>query len=72
MAIENISAKNVGELNSQMTFQTAFCGFNLTTGLSCEVWIELVQQKIDMLKEIYINTMDYEVKSTSISRGFTH
>ena len=55
-----------------MTFQTAFCGFNLTTGLSCEVWIELVQQKIDMLKEIYINTMDYEVKSTSISRGFTH
>ncbi len=72
MTIENVTIAGGGVLGSQIAFQSAYCGFNVTIWLRSEGSIERTQPKIDRLKEIYINTMDL-MKSNpqAYCRGFT-
>lgn len=72
MSIKNVVIAGGGVLGSQIAFQSAFTGFNVTIWLRSEGSIERAQPKIDRLKEIYINTME-EMKTnpSAYCRGFT-
>lgn len=59
--MKNIVVLGGGVLGSQIAFQTAYMGFNVTIWLRSENSIGHTQPKLDELKEIYtniINTMD--------------
>ena len=72
MAIKNVTVAGGGVLGSQIAFQSAFCGFNVTIWLRSEGSIERAQPKIDRLREIYINTMDaMKNNPQAYCRGFT-
>jgi 3-hydroxyacyl-CoA dehydrogenase len=47
-----------GVLGSQIAFQTAFCGFQVTIWLRSESSITRTQPKIDKLKETYLETIE--------------
>ncbi len=72
MAIKNVVVAGGGVLGSQIAFQSAFKGFNVTIWLRSEGSIERAQPKLDRLKEIYINTME-EMKTNpqAYCRGFS-
>lgn len=72
MAIKKVVVAGGGVLGSQIAFQSAFKGFNVTIWLRSEGSIERAQPKLDRLKEIYINTME-EMKTNpqAYCRGFS-
>lgn len=72
MEIKNVTVAGGGVLGSQIAFQTAYSGFNVTIWLRSEGSKERTQPKLDRLKEIYLSTME-EMKTNpqAYCRGFT-
>lgn len=58
MKISNVVVVGGGVLGSQIAFQSAYCGFNVTIWLRSEGSITRTQPKLDNLKEVYIETIN--------------
>ncbi len=72
MEITNVVVAGGGVLGSQIAFQTAYCGFNVTIWLRSEGSIERAQPKIDRLKDIYLETMEaMKTNKMAYCRGFS-
>ncbi|MGN1322102.1 MAG: 3-hydroxyacyl-CoA dehydrogenase [Methanosphaera sp.] len=72
MNIKNVVVAGGGVLGSQIAFQTAFSGFNVTIWLRSEGSIERAQPKIDRLKNIYLETLEaMKTNPQAYCRGFT-
>ncbi|MDD6285685.1 MAG: 3-hydroxyacyl-CoA dehydrogenase [Methanobacteriaceae archaeon] len=72
MNIKNVVVAGGGVLGSQIAFQTAFSGFNVTIWLRSEGSIERAQPKIDRLKNIYLKTLEaMKTNPQAYCRGFT-
>ena len=60
-----------GVLGSQIAFQSAFCGFDVTIWLRSEGSIKRAQPKLERLKEIYLNTLEaMKTNPEAYCRGF--
>lgn len=71
MNIKNVVVAGGGVLGSQIAFQTAFSGFNVTIWLRSEGSIERAQPKIDRLKNIYLKTLEaMKTNPQAYCRGF--
>ena len=57
MDIKNVVVAGGGVLGSQIAFQAAYCGFNVTIWLRSEDSITRTQPKIDRLREVYLETI---------------
>lgn len=57
MRFNRIVVAGGGVLGSQIAFQAAYCGFDVTIWLRSEGSITRTQPKIDHLKEVYIDTI---------------
>ena len=55
--MKNVIVAGGGVLGSQIAFQTAYCGFNVTIWLRSKDSITRTQPKLDHLKEVYIETI---------------
>ncbi len=55
--MKNIVVAGGGVLGSQIAFQAAYCGFDVTIWLRSEGSITRTQPKLDHLKEVYIQTI---------------
>lgn len=58
MEIKNVTVAGGGVLGSQIAFQAAYWGFNVTIWLRSEGSIKRCQPKLDHLKEVYIETIN--------------
>ena len=58
MEIKNVVVAGGGVLGSQIAFQTAYCGYNVTIWLRSEGSIARTQPKLDSLKEAYLGSID--------------
>lgn len=58
MNYKNIVVAGGGVLGSQIAFQSAYCGFNVTIWLRSEGSIGRTQPKLDNLKSVYIDTIN--------------
>ncbi len=58
MEIKNVVVVGGGVLGSQIAFQSAYCGFDVTIWLRSEGSITRTQPKLDNLKEVYIDTIN--------------
>lgn len=58
MNIKNVVVVGGGVLGSQIAFQSAYCGFNVTIWLRSEGSITRTQPKLDNLREVYIDTIN--------------
>lgn len=58
MSYKKIVVAGGGVLGSQIAFQSAYCGFDVTIWLRSEGSIGRTQPKLDHLKEIYLNTIE--------------
>lgn len=56
--MKNIVVAGGGVLGSQIAFQAAYCGFDVTIWLRSEGSITRTQPKLDHLKEVYIETIN--------------
>lgn len=57
MKINRVVVAGGGVLGSQIAFQTAYCGFDVTIWLRSEGSITRTQPKLDHLREVYIDTI---------------
>lgn len=55
--MKNVVVAGGGVLGSQIAFQAAYCGFDVTIWLRSEGSIGRTQPKLDHLKEVYIDTI---------------
>ena len=55
--MKNIVVAGGGVLGSQIAFQAAYCGFDVTIWLRSEGSIARTQPKLDHLKEVYTDTI---------------
>ena len=58
MTIQNVTVAGGGVLGSQIAFQTAFKGFNVTVWLRSEGSIERAKPKFERLRTIYLNALE--------------
>ena len=58
MDYKNVVVAGGGVLGSQIAFQSAYSGFNVTIWLRSEGSVGRCQDKIDRLKDIYLNTLE--------------
>lgn len=58
MSYSNIVVAGGGVLGSQIAFQVAYCGFNVTIWLRSEGSIGRTQPKLDTLKQTYIDAIE--------------
>ena len=58
MDFKNVTVAGGGVLGSQIAFQAAYCGFNVTIWLRSEGSISRTQPKIDGLKDTYLAAID--------------
>lgn len=58
MKIKNVVVAGGGVLGSQIAFQAAYCGFDVTIWLRSEESIGRTQPKLDSLKQTYIDTIE--------------
>ena len=58
MAFKNVVVAGGGVLGSQIAFQAAYCGFNVTIWLRSEGSIGRTQPKIDKLRQTYIDAIE--------------
>lgn len=56
--MKKIAVMGGGVLGSQIAFQTAYCGFDVTVWLLDDENVKITQGKIDTLKENYINDIN--------------
>lgn len=72
MTIKNVVVAGGGVLGSQIAFQSAFCGFNVTIWLRSEESIERAKLKLERLKNIYLTTLEkMKTDKSAYCRGFT-
>lgn len=55
---KQIAVAGSGVLESQIAFQAAYCGFDVTIWLRSEGSIGRTQPKLDHLKEVYLDTIE--------------
>ena len=73
MNIKKVVVAGGGVLGSQIAFQSAFKGFDVTIWLRSEGSIERAQPKIDRLKNIYLSTLEaMKTDPNAYCRGFTN
>lgn len=58
MTIKNVTVAGAGVLGSQIAFQSAYKGFNLTVWVRSEGSIERAKPKFERLKNIYLQTLE--------------
>ena len=58
MSMKNIVVAGGGVLGSQIAFQTAFKGFNVTIWLRSEGSIGRAKPKLERVKNIYLTTLE--------------
>lgn len=58
MKFKNVTVAGGGVLGSQIAFQTAYCGFNVTIWLRTEQDCKQTQTKLDNLKKTYVETIN--------------
>ncbi|HBS10138.1 MAG TPA: 3-hydroxyacyl-CoA dehydrogenase [Firmicutes bacterium] len=58
MKLNNVVVAGGGVLGSQIAFQAAYCGFNVTIWLRSESSIQRTKPKIDHLRDAYINDIN--------------
>ena len=58
MDIKNVVVAGGGVLGSQIAFQAAYCGFNVTIWLRSEASVKRCQPKIDNLHKVYLETIE--------------
>lgn len=58
MKIKNVVVAGGGVLGSQIAFQAAYCGFNVTIWLRSKESIARTQPKLDNLKKVYTDTIN--------------
>lgn len=58
MDIKNVIVAGGGVLGSQIAFQSAYCGFNVTIWLRSEGSVERAKPKFERLRTIYLNTLE--------------
>ena len=56
--MKNIVVAGGGVLGSQIAFQSAYCGFNVTIWLRSEGSITRTQPKLDHLKKVYTEVIE--------------
>ena len=72
MNIKNVVVTGGGVLGSQIAFQSAFCGFNVTIWLRSEGSIERTKPKLERLKDVYLNTLEQmKTDKSAYCRGFS-
>ncbi len=57
MEIKNVVVAGGGVLGSQIAYQAAYCGYNVTIWLRSEGSITRTQPKLDHLREVYLDTI---------------
>ena len=62
MKYSNVVVAGGGVLGSQIAFQAAYCGFNVTIWLRSEGSIGRTQPKIDHLKQTYIEAIVQDLR----------
>ncbi len=73
MNMDKIVVACGGVLGSQIAFQSAFCGFDVTIWLRSEDSIKRAQPKLERLKEIYLNTLEaMKTNPEAYCRGFSY
>ncbi len=71
MSFKNVVVAGGGVLGSQIAFQAAYCGFDVTVWVRSEASIERAKPKFERLKNIYLLTMDSMKKNPrAYCRGF--
>lgn len=58
MDIKNVTVAGDGVLGSQIAFQSAYCGFNVTVWLRSEGSVGRAKPKFERLRTIYLNTLE--------------
>lgn len=58
MKLKNVVVAGGGVLGSQIAFQTAYCGFDVTVWLRSESSITRTKPKLEHLKKVYIDTIN--------------
>ena len=58
MKLQNVVVAGGGVLGSQIAFQAAYCGFDVTIWLRSEGSITRTKPKLAQLKETYIDTIE--------------
>jgi 3-hydroxyacyl-CoA dehydrogenase len=72
MSFRNVTVAGGGVLGSQIAYQAAFCGFNVTIWLRTDASIVRCQPKLDRLHGIYMNTLEaMKTNPAAYCRGFT-
>lgn len=73
MNVKKVVVAGGGVLGSQIAFQAAFKGFDVTIWLRSKGSIERAQPKIDRLKNIYLTTLEsMKTDENSYCKGFTN
>ena len=72
MSMKNIVVAGGGVLGSQIAFQTAFKGFNVTIWLRSEGSIGRAKPKLERVKNIYLTTLEQmKTDPSAYCNGFT-
>ena len=72
MDIKKVVVAGGGVLGSQIAYQSAFCGFDVTVWLRSEGSIERAKPKFERLLNIYLNTLEaMKTDKTAYCRGFS-
>jgi 3-hydroxybutyryl-CoA dehydrogenase len=72
MSIEKVVVAGGGVLGSQIAYQSAFCGFDVTVWLRSEGSIERAKPKFERLLNIYLGTLEkMKTDKTAYCRGFS-
>ena len=58
MEIKKVTVAGGGVLGSQIAFQAAYCGFDVTIWLRSQGSIGRTQPKLDNLRQVYIDTIE--------------
>ena len=67
MAIKKITIAGGGILGSQIAYQAAYCGYDVTIWLRNEESVKRTKAKIDNLRQIYDATINYVNLSSNYS-----
>lgn len=59
MDIKKLVVAGGGVLGSQIAYQSAYCGFDVTVWLRSEGSIERAKPKFERLLNIYLNTLEF-------------
>lgn len=71
MELKKIVVAGGGVLGSQIAYQSAYCGFDVTMWLRSDESIERSKKKLERLKNIYLKTLEeMKINTEAYCRGF--